>query len=122
MSGLLSYIAAWKEHDAESVAARVTENCLVAECYGPVYRGRDRVRGWAAAWFAAGGVIHSWEISDHFVAGEREAAQWRFDCTWAGKRESFEGCSIGWTDKGLVSQLREYQTTAPLYEWTGQWR
>ncbi|WP_181157630.1 nuclear transport factor 2 family protein [Microbacterium sp. MYb62] len=122
MSILTDYIGAWVANDAERIAAAVAEDCVVTECYGPVYRGRDRVLQWARAWFEAGGLVHSWEITDHFVTPDREVAQWRFECTWGGNRSTFEGASVARVADGLVVELREYQSTAELYEWQGSWR
>ncbi|MFT4230064.1 MAG: nuclear transport factor 2 family protein [Microbacterium sp.] len=92
------------------------------ECYGPVYRGRDCVRRWAQDWFAAGGIVHRWDITDHFIAADREVAQWTFECTWGGQRSTFDGATIARIAEGLVAELREYQTTAARYDWHGTWR
>lgn len=121
MSALTNYMEAWVANDADLIAGAVTENCVVTECYGPVYRGRDRVSQWAREWFAAGGIVHRWEITDHFVSEDREAVQWRFECTWDGKRSEFEGATIARVSEGLILELREYETSAPLYDWQGTW-
>lgn len=122
MSPLTDYIDAWVANDAARIATAVAEDCVITECYGPVYRGRDRVRRWAQAWFAAGGIVHRWEVNDHFVADDREVAQWTFECTWEGQRSTFDGATVARTTDGLILDLREYQTTAPLYDWHGIWR
>ncbi len=122
MSPLENYIDAWVAGDPDRIASAVTEDCEIIECYGPVYRGRDRVHQWAAAWFGAGGVVHRWKITDSFRAGEHEAAQWVFDFTWRGRRRSFDGSTITTSYDGRIHTLREYRTTAELYEWTGEWR
>ena len=122
MTPLLEYIDAWVANDAERIAAAVAPESVVIECYGPVYRGRERVREWASAWFTAGGIVHRWTVVDHFIADDREAAQWVFECTWEGNRSSFDGATISSCANGLVVELREFQTTAPLYEWNGTWR
>jgi hypothetical protein len=122
MTPLERYVAAWIAHDPEQIADAVTEDCTVTECYGPVYHGRSRVRQWADTWFRAGGVVHRWTITDHFAADGREAAQWVFECTWQDSRDSFEGCTIAAASGDCIDSLREYQTTAPLYDWKGTWR
>lgn len=122
MSALIEYIDAWVAGDAERIAAGVTEDCVITECYGPVYRGRATVLRWARSWFAAGGVVHRWEVVDHVVARDREVAQWTFECTWDGERTAFDGATVARVSGGLVAELREYQTTAPLYDWNGAWR
>ena len=119
MTPLLKYIQAWTAHDVDRIAAAVSLDCVIAECYGPVYRGRDTVRAWAAAWFAAGGIVHRWTVTDHFVTEDREAAQWTFECTWGGERSTFDGATISRNAGGLITELRQYQTTAPLHDWNG---
>ena len=122
MSVLIDYIDAWVANDAESIAATVAENCVITECYGPVYRGRDWVLRWAQDWFTAGGIVHRWDITDHFITADREVAQWTFEYTWGGQRSTFDGSTIARIADGLVAELREYQTTAELYDWRGTWR
>lgn len=122
VSALADYADAWIAADIDRLAALVAEDCVITECYGPVYRGRERVRQWAEAWFGAGGVVHRWDTHDHFAADDREAAQWTFECTWAGERSTFDGATVARVRDGLVLELREYQTTAPLYDWSGTWR
>jgi hypothetical protein len=122
MSALTRYIEAWVANDVDKIAESVAESCVIAECYGPVYRGRERVREWATAWFAAGGIVHTWTVTDRFEADGRESAQWAFECTWRGIRSSFEGCTISSSTDGRIESLREYQSTAALYDWTGTWR
>lgn len=117
MTPLLSYIEAWITHDVDRIAAAVAEDWTVTECYGPVYRGRDIVRRWASAWFESGGIVHRWTVTDHFAAGDREVAQWVFECTWQGDRSSFEGATVCRDAGDLILELREYQTTASRYEW-----
>lgn len=118
---LTEYIDAWLAGDPERIAALVAEDGVVTESDGPVYVGRDWVRRWAEAWFGAGGLIHRWDVTDHIVSGDREVAQWTFECTWEGNRSTFDGATIARIEDGLIVDLREYQTTAPLREWRGSW-
>lgn len=122
MTPLERYVTAWLSGDPDRIAETVAAACIVTECYGPVYRGRETVRRWAQTWFGAGGVVHRWNIWDRFGTADREAAQWTFECTWQGRRSSFDGATVIRVQDGLVVELREYQTSAPLYEWNGTWR
>jgi len=122
MSALTEYIDAWVAGDAERIAATVAEDCVITECYGPVYRGRDWVRRWAQEWFGAGGIVHRWEITYHLIADDREVAQWTFEYTWEGERNTFDGTTVARVADDVIIELREYQTTAPLYDWHGTWR
>ncbi|MFC4244412.1 nuclear transport factor 2 family protein [Gryllotalpicola reticulitermitis] len=122
MTALLDYIEAWASNDVDRIAMAVDSDCVITECYGPIYRGRDRVRQWATTWFRAGGTVHNWAVTDHFVASGREAAQWTFECTWDGQRTTFDGATISRSVGGVIVELREYQTSAPLYEWDEAWQ
>lgn len=33
-----------------------------------------------------------------------------------------EGATIAEVEEGRIVELREYETSAPLYDWTGTWR
>lgn len=119
---LSDYIDSWVANDANRIAAAVAEDCVITECYGPVYRGRDWVLRWAQDWFAAGGIVRRWDITDHFASADREVAQWTFECIWGGERNTFDGATVARVADGLVVELREYQTTAAIYDWQGVWR
>lgn len=122
MTALTRYIEAWVANDAGRIADAVVTDCVITECYGPVYRGRDRVRQWSHAWFDAGGEVHRWDVTERIVTGDREVAQWVFECTAHGERSTFEGATIARSAGEQIVDLREYQTTAPLYDWHGTWR
>ncbi|GAB2667805.1 hypothetical protein GCM10009743_50010 [Kribbella swartbergensis] len=92
------------------------------ESYGPVYRGRERVEQWMNAWFTAGGTVDRWEITTEASAGSMLVAEWHFECTWEGKPGAFDGATVARLEGGRVGYLREYATTAALYDWTGTWR
>lgn len=121
MEPLTRYVEAWVANDPDRIAAAVTPDCVITECYGPVYRGRDRVREWAEKWFATGQLVHGWTVTDSFSVGDREAAQWTFECSSDGGLTAFDGATISTSRDGLIHTLREFQTTAPLYDWTGEW-
>ncbi|MFD5317222.1 nuclear transport factor 2 family protein [Streptomyces sp. NPDC127098] len=122
MNPLHVYIDAWRRHDVAGVLATLTDDCVVVESYGPVYRGRQRVEQWMRAWFAAGGSVDAWEITRQSATREVLTAEWVFSCTWQGEAATFEGATIARLDGERIARLREYATTAPLYDWTGTWR
>ncbi|GAU70572.1 hypothetical protein SSP35_20_00680 [Streptomyces sp. NBRC 110611] len=119
---LRAYIDAWRRHDVDGVLATLTGDCVVIESYGPVYRGRPRVEQWMRAWFGAGGAVDGWEISTQAAAGDTLIAEWAFSYTWQGRAIGFEGATIARLRAERIAYLREYATTAPLYDWTGTWR
>lgn len=122
MNLLLAYIDAWRRHDVSGVLATLSDDCVITESHGPVYRGRGRVEQWMRAWFDAGGVVNGWEVTATAEAGQVLVAEWTFTCTWRGDVASFDGATIARLRGGRIAELREYATTAPLYEWTGTWR
>ena len=122
MTQLHAYIDAWRRHDIAGVLAALTEECVVIECYGPVYRGHARVKQWMRAWFDAGGSVDDWKIVSQEVAGDTLIAEWIFSCTSHGEAATFEGATIARLDGDKIAYLREYATSAPLYDWTGTWR
>lgn len=119
---LHAYIGAWGRHDVAAVLATLTGDCVVIECNGPVYRGHLRVEQWMRAWLDAGGSVEDWTITSSAAAGHSLAAEWTFSCTWRGESTTFEGATIARLEAGKIAYLREYATTAPLYDWTGTWR
>jgi ketosteroid isomerase-like protein len=118
---LPAYIDAWTRHDIAGVLATLTEDCVVVESYGPVYRGTARVEQWMRAWFEAGGVVTGWDVTSHGMAGGLAVAEWTFACIWKGANAQFDGATVARLDGGRIRYLREYATTASLYDWTGTW-
>jgi ketosteroid isomerase-like protein len=116
------YIDGWRRHDIPAVLDTVADECVVIESYGPVYRGKSRVEQWMNAWFGAGGTVDGWEITSKAAVGDTLVAEWTFSCTWNGDPATFDGSTVARLDGGRIAYLREYATTAPLYEWTGTWR
>lgn len=49
---------------------------------------------------------------DHYISGDREAAQWQFECTWNGQRTTFDSATVSRSAE-LIAQLREYQSASP---------
>ena len=119
---LEAYVDGWRRHDIADVLDTLTDDCVVIESYGPVYRGKARVEQWMNAWFGAGGTVDAWEITSSAAAGETLVVEWRFGCTWKGEPGAFDGATIARLDQGRIAYLREYATTAALYDWTGSWR
>ncbi len=116
------YVAGWCEGDADKILGTVAPDCVVIESHGPTYRGRDRIAQWVETWFGAGGEVLLWEIRSLEVAGDAGFFEWSFACRWLGEGYDFEGASAVRFKGGRLSYIREYATTAPLFEWDGAWR
>ncbi|GAA2041360.1 hypothetical protein GCM10009839_49740 [Catenulispora yoronensis] len=122
MNQLHAYIDAWRRHDIAGVLSTLTEQCVVIECYGPIYRGHPRIEQWMRTWFDTGGTVDDWKITTHTESGTTLTAEWIFSCTSHGEAATFEGATIARLDGAKIAYLREYATSAPLYDWTGVWR
>jgi ketosteroid isomerase-like protein len=121
MQLIYAYFEGWREHDQAKILDTLDPDCVIVECYGPVYRGTARVAQWLNAWFGEGNRVDRWDITSLLVGNGGVAVEWRFACTWHGTRAEFEGASIARFKGDKIVYLREYQTTAPLYDWEGVW-
>ena len=110
MNQLRAYIDGWRRHDIPAVLATLTDDCVVIEFYGPVYRGKQRVEEWMNAWFDLGGSVDGWEITSEVVADATLVAEWHFECTWKGDVGAFDGSTVARLEDGRISYLREYAT------------
>lgn len=122
MTLLEHYIAGWREHDVDAILTTLTPDCVVIESFGPIYRGHDRVAQWVSTWLDEDGRVIDWTIRDVRSSAEGETAEWTFRYTWRGEEKSFDGATIARLRDGKLSYLREYATTAPLYDWRGAFR
>jgi hypothetical protein len=73
------------------------------------------------AWLAQG-AVDGWQVDRLASCGDLAIAQWRFSCTFQGNSAIFDGATIARVDDARIVELREYETSAPLYDWTGTWR
>jgi ketosteroid isomerase-like protein len=120
MTTLEHYIDGWRRHDLAAILATLTSDCVVIESFGPVYRGQDHVSQWVTTWLAEDGHIINWTIQTLHSMGNVEVAEWTFHYTWRGYKQSFDGATIARVQDGKITYLREYATTAALYDWCSQ--
>ncbi|KIL36378.1 hypothetical protein SD70_31660 [Gordoniibacillus kamchatkensis] len=119
---LEQYVAGWKAAEIETVLSTLREDCIITECYGPIYRGRDKVQLWMEKWFGEGNRVLQWDIHSIVLGQDSAAFEWGFKCLWHGNESFFEGATIVRFRDARIQSLREYATTAQLYEWNGMWR
>lgn len=122
MSALTEYIEAWKSNDTERILATVTPDVVIAESFGPIYHGRDRVREWCEKWNVQGSRVRDWIVTNEVAVGDTLVAEWRFDYHQDGRDRSFLGATIATVRDGRIAELREYAITADLYTWEGEWK
>jgi ketosteroid isomerase-like protein len=117
-----SYVEGWREGNIDKILGTVAQDCVVIESHGPTYHGADQIARWVDTWFGAGGEVLLWEIRSLEVLGESGFFEWSFACKWLGKRYDFDGASVVRFRDEKIASIREYATTAPLYNWEGVWR
>ncbi|MFD0793119.1 nuclear transport factor 2 family protein [Mucilaginibacter litoreus] len=119
MTALEQYVAGWRNHDAAAILEVLTPDCIVIESFGPVYRGHDVIAQWVSTWLAEDGRVLDWTIHELRSMGDVQIADWTFHYSWRGKENTFDGATIAKLHDGKIAYLREYATTAPLYDWQG---
>lgn len=112
-----TYVDGWRESNCAKILSGLDKECVVIESYGPTYCGIEKVGHWIDSWLGAGNTVDSWDITTFYVVGETCFFEWVFACTYAGSSYRFEGASVARLRNEKIVQLREYQTTHPLYEW-----
>ena len=122
MTLLERYIDGWRAHDVAAILATLAPDCVVIESFGPIYRGHDRVAQWVATWLAQNGRVIDWTVRNPRSSTDGETAEWTFRYSWRGEEKSFDGATIAKLCDGRLAHLREYATTAELYDWRGEWR
>jgi hypothetical protein len=116
------YVQGWCAGDVAMILAQLGEDCVITESHGPTYRGKDQIARWIDTWFGAGGEVLGWEIRSLEAQGEAGFFEWSFACRWLEEQYEFEGASVVRFRDEKISSIREYATTAPLYDWEGVWR
>ncbi|MBP2300882.1 nuclear transport factor 2 family protein [Azospirillum picis] len=116
------YIAGWRAQDTNAILETLTRDCVVIESFGPIYRGHASVERWVATWIAEDGRVLDWKIRDLQSLRDLEIAEWTFHYTLRGEERTFDGATIAKLCGGKISYLREYATTAALYDWQGEWK
>jgi hypothetical protein len=116
------YVDGWRDADAAMILASISADCVITESHGPTYRGKDQIARWIETWFGAGGEVLLWEIRSLEALGNAGFFEWSFACKWLEERYDFEGASVVRFRDEKIASIREYATTAPLYDWGGSWR
>jgi len=111
---LVNVFEAFNQHDADAVAAYMTENSIFdtiggSEVYGIRIQGRRAIRNaFAAVW--AGMPDARWDVMRHTVAGDRAFSEWMFSGTDAqGMRIKAEGVDLFTFDGPLIASKRAFR-------------
>jgi len=110
---------AFNAHDAATVVALMTEDCIFETAAGPQvfgvrHVGRDAVKAaFEAVW--AGLPDVSWNVTGHFVAGNRAVSEWIFRATRAdGARIEVEGCDLFTLRDGRIAVKKAFRKDRPI--------
>lgn len=110
---------AFNAHDAEKVVALMTEDCIFEaaagpEIFGARHVGRAAVKAaFEAVW--AGLPDVSWNVTGHFVAGDRAVSEWIFRATRAdGARIEVQGCDLFTLRDGRISMKQAFRKDRPV--------
>jgi len=110
------YFAGWVDSDPTAILSTLSESCLIIESHGPTYRGPAQVMRWVEDWLGSGSTVDRWDITSSIGDADRWSVEWEFECTVDGARYAFDGASMITLEGTLISHLREYRTTDPLFD------
>ncbi len=122
---LQALFAAFNAHDADGVVALMTEDCVFETAAGPEVHGarhvgRSAVRtAFQNVWKGLPDV--SWEVTGHFVAGDRAVSEWIFRATRPdGARIEVQGCDLFTLRDGRVAVKKAFRKDRPVSAPTAQ--
>lgn len=111
-----NYITGWVENNPEKILESLTDDCVIVESHGPVYRGRQHVSGWLEGWIQGESKVTKWDMLSFLYADGLAAFQWDFACRTRDVAYHFKGMShVGFQD-GKIAEIREYCMTNQPYE------
>ena len=119
ITGLLDEMfSAFNAHDAAKVVSLMTEDCVFETAAGPEehgvrHVGRSAVKAaFENVWAAMPDV--RWDVTGHFVAGDRAVSEWVFRATRAdGARIEVQGCDLFTLRDGKVAVKRAFRKDRP---------
>jgi len=113
------YVDGWKTGNHLEILDVLTEDCLIIESHGPVYRGKKIVKEWIDEWFKQGNSVEKWKITSFYPCGDRVVFEWVFAYKGKKTREAFDGITLAKLKNGKIFELREYRATAFPFIWQG---
>jgi len=125
---LADYLAAWNSHDVEKIPSFFTDDGVYEDVpVGAVNRGKEEVKAYASATFAAFADFRIQRTSS-FVAGDWRGAEWIMSGTQTGdlpgipatgKSFSIRGASIMELHEGKIKRNSDYWNLASLLQQIG---
>lgn len=109
---------AFNAHDAEKVVSYMTDDCVFEtaagnEVYGARHTGKPAVKAaFDNVWKGLPDV--SWEVTGHFISGNRAVSEWIFRATRPdGARIEVQGCDLFTIRDGKISEKRAFRKDRP---------
>lgn len=112
---IYQYTTGWKEGNASKITETLSDNCVITESHGPVYKGLREIKKWINDWNKSKSKVNKWNITSFYETGEIAVFEWNFSCTVGGKKHNLDGITLAKIKNGKIEHLREYKTTKPLY-------
>lgn len=105
------YFEAWKTGNRELFLRTLSPDAVICECYGPVYETTAQADAWFTRWFADGGKVLAWDITDVIFdeVTEQAAVTWYFKCDYEREVTDFYGCSTFQFKEDKIYSLSEYK-------------
>ena len=115
--GLINqYITGWKEGNLSKITDTLSDNCLIIESHGSIYKGIKEVKKWVENWNEIGSKVNNWNITSFYETSEVVVFEWNFSCTVEGNNHNLDGITLTKIENGKIEYLREYRTTKPLHK------
>jgi ketosteroid isomerase-like protein len=109
---------AFNAHDAAKVVSYMTDDCLFEtaagpEVFGARHSGKDAVKAaFEGVWKNFPDV--RWDVTGHFVSGDRAVSEWVFRATRAdGMRIEAQGCDLFTLRDGKIAVKRAFRKDRP---------
>ena len=109
------YVNGWINGNAQEILDPLSDDCIITESHGPVYRGKAVIKTWIADWLKRGNRVEKWTITSFYTMQGRVVFEWFFSYKGPHTQEAFEGITIAQIVDGKISTLREYRATAFPY-------
>lgn len=110
------YTTGWKEGNVSKITDTLSDNCVIIESHGPIYKGVREIKAWINDWNKAGSKVNKWNITSFYEVSEIAVFEWNFSCTVEGKNHKLDGITLAKIKNSKIEYLREYRMTKPLYK------
>lgn len=105
------YVDGWKKGDESEILDTLTEDCIIMESHGPVYRGKEIVKKWIEEWHGHGNAVEKWKITSFRTCEDLIVFEWVFAYKGKEIRECFQGVSLVKIKDNKIWEIREYRAT-----------